>query len=33
MFDVIVSDIEMPEMDGCAFARAVRAGGAWAACR
>jgi two-component system chemotaxis sensor kinase CheA len=30
MFDVIVSDIEMPEMDGHEFARAVRAGGAWA---
>ena len=31
MFDVIVSDIEMPDMDGLDFARAVRAGGAWAA--
>jgi two-component system chemotaxis sensor kinase CheA len=30
MFEVIVSDIEMPEMDGREFARAVRAGGAWA---
>ena len=30
MFDAIVSDIEMPEMDGIQFARAVRAGGAWA---
>jgi two-component system, chemotaxis family, sensor kinase CheA len=30
MFDAIVSDIEMPDMDGLAFARAVRAGGAWA---
>jgi two-component system chemotaxis sensor kinase CheA len=29
MFDAIVSDIEMPDMDGLAFARAVRAGGAW----
>jgi two-component system chemotaxis sensor kinase CheA len=31
MFDAIVSDIEMPEMDGIQFARAVRAGGPWAA--
>ncbi len=31
MFDVIVSDIEMPDMDGLDFARAVRAGGSWAA--
>lgn len=30
MFDAIVSDIEMPDMDGLAFARAVRAEGAWA---
>ena len=30
MFDAIVSDIEMPEMDGMQFCRAVRAGGAWA---
>jgi len=30
MFDVIVSDIEMPDMDGLAFARAVRAAGSWA---
>ena len=30
MFEVIVSDIEMPEMDGHEFARAVRAGGLWA---
>ncbi len=30
MFDAIVSDIEMPEMDGIQFARAVRSGGAWA---
>jgi two-component system chemotaxis sensor kinase CheA len=29
-FDAIVSDIEMPGMDGFAFARAVREGGAWA---
>jgi len=28
-FDAIVSDIEMPGMDGFAFAREVRAGGAW----
>ncbi len=31
MFDVIVSDIEMPDMDGLAFVRAVRASGIWAA--
>ena len=30
MFDVIVSYIEMPDMDGLDFARAVRAGGSWA---
>ncbi len=30
MFDAIVSDIEMPEMDGMQFARALRAGGPWA---
>jgi two-component system chemotaxis sensor kinase CheA len=29
-FDAIVSDIEMPGMDGFAFARAVREGGPWA---
>jgi two-component system chemotaxis sensor kinase CheA len=28
--DAIVSDIEMPDMDGLAFARIVRDGGAWA---
>ncbi len=28
--DAIVSDIEMPDMNGLAFARAVRQGGAWA---
>ena len=28
-FDAIVSDIEMPAMDGYTFAREVRAGGAW----
>jgi two-component system chemotaxis sensor kinase CheA len=31
MFDAIVSDIAMPGMDGLAFARAVRAEGAWSA--
>jgi two-component system, chemotaxis family, sensor kinase CheA len=31
MFDVIVSDIEMPDMGGLDFARAVRAGGSWTA--
>jgi two-component system chemotaxis sensor kinase CheA len=30
MFDAIVSDIEMPGMDGIEFARAIRAGGPWA---
>ena len=29
MFDAIVSDIEMPDMDGLAFARTVRDSGAW----
>ncbi len=29
-FTAIVSDIEMPDLDGFGFARAVRAGGAWA---
>jgi two-component system chemotaxis sensor kinase CheA len=29
MFEAIVSDITMPDMDGYAFARAVRAGGPW----
>ncbi|MEO3472439.1 hybrid sensor histidine kinase/response regulator [Roseomonas sp. CAU 1739] len=28
-FDAIISDIEMPDVDGIAFARALRAGGAW----
>ncbi len=30
MFEAIISDIEMPGMDGCGFARAVRQGGLWA---
>ena len=30
MFSAIVSDIEMPDMDGLAFARVVRASGPWA---
>ena len=30
VFDAIVSDIEMPDMDGLDFARAVRASGPWA---
>ncbi|MGG5812340.1 chemotaxis protein CheW [Falsiroseomonas sp. CW058] len=29
-FDAIISDIEMPGMDGYAFARTLREGGAWA---
>jgi len=29
VFDAIVSDIEMPDMDGLAFARAVREAGPW----
>jgi two-component system, chemotaxis family, sensor kinase CheA len=31
MFEAIVSDIEMPDMDGLQFVRAVRADGPWAA--
>jgi len=30
MFDAIVSDVEMPDMDGLTFVRAVRSGGPWA---
>ena len=29
-FDAVISDIEMPGMDGITFAQAVRAGGSWA---
>ncbi|HEY0420213.1 MAG TPA: response regulator, partial [Acetobacteraceae bacterium] len=30
MFDVVVSDIEMPEIDGNEFVRRLRSGGSWA---
>jgi two-component system chemotaxis sensor kinase CheA len=30
MFDAIVSDIDMPDIDGLGFVRQLRAGGAWA---
>jgi two-component system chemotaxis sensor kinase CheA len=30
MFDAIISDVEMPGMDGLAFVKALRASGAWA---
>jgi two-component system chemotaxis sensor kinase CheA len=30
MFDAVVSDIEMPEMDGLTFVRKLREGGPWA---
>ncbi|MFW5679669.1 MAG: hybrid sensor histidine kinase/response regulator, partial [Pseudomonadota bacterium] len=30
LFDAVISDIEMPEMDGFTFAKTLRAGGAWA---
>jgi two-component system chemotaxis sensor kinase CheA len=30
VFDAIISDIEMPEMSGLEFIRAIRSGGAWA---
>jgi two-component system chemotaxis sensor kinase CheA len=30
MFDAVISDIEMPEMDGFTFAKTLRSGGAWA---
>jgi two-component system chemotaxis sensor kinase CheA len=29
LFDAVVSDIEMPDIDGLQFARTLRAGGAW----